>query len=250
MNGSLSLIPFICGTLFCRLARFVPVRPYFTTGTWRFARHPKRAATLFVFCRLLHPARGDTKSGILFVLATWICRLFRLFSPFYEGFSPSKMFTHCPKANIFKCLYCKRRGGDCLNSCRDCRILNNKPNRIHRKTRNFIYIARLLCKKCTTFHIRHTLGQRIFDVKIFTDPRFPEQLYPTAVKETVVREDQKVLCEPKVYALWRCTCCKLQRPEGYCSLCIEENKDRGRDRIKLVNGHLHIIDAFCKIHFK
>lgn len=181
------------------------------------------------------------------------------------------MQTHCPTISIFECRFCGKLGEDCLRTCPDCISLNPttkiKDWNIHLldKEEDLIYIARILCKRCSLWHIRHSLGARLFDVRIFTDPdRFPDcdqewvSLDRTSGTylpvDLVIREDQK----PKHVGLhpdgsrlvcgWTCTACHFHHTSGMCKHCRAVNEKRMKDRIRLVNGHLHIVDAYCTWH--
>lgn len=163
------------------------------------------------------------------------------------------MYTHCPHSSIFKCIKCNRNGDDCLQSCRDCRAINKLPlrNRTHLVEGDQIFAARILCKRCSLFHLKFSLGARLFNVKIFRDKRYPEQVYPTRREsEKILKEEQKTQCKAQrwVVARWFCTACQVRTPRGYCSKCKAANVHRSDERIQLVNGHLHLIDQYCRDH--
>lgn len=184
----------------------------------------------------------------------------------------SNMLTHCPKISIYECRFCGKRGEDCLRSCPHCLQLNplegpinNWRIHLHDKKKELIYIARILCKKCSLWHIRHSLGARIFDVRIFTSSSFPDQQQKWVSlaggttgsympPDLVITEDIK----PTYLGLfpngsrfvcgWTCTACHFHYSSGMCKHCRAVNESRMKDRIRLINGHLHIVDAYCDWH--
>lgn len=182
------------------------------------------------------------------------------------------MLTHCPKFSIFECRFCGKRGEDCLRTCTDCMELNPlkvpfEDWRIHfRDTdEDLLYLARILCKRCSLWHIRNSLGARIFDVHIFRSSCYPDRdqkwisicggststYIPT---DLVIREEEKPSYTglstdgSRLVCGWTCTACHFHHSSGMCKLCRAVNENRKKDRIRLINGHLHIINAYCQWH--
>lgn len=183
----------------------------------------------------------------------------------------SGLLTHCPRISIFECRFCGKRGEDCLRTYQDCLDLNQMgkamlERRIHRRDEgeDLIFIARILCKRCSLWHIRHSLGVRLFDVRILTSSSFPDQQQEWISfagghrsylpPDLVLTEDQKPphlgmnFGGERLVCGWTCTACHFHRSSGMCKRCRAVNEQRMRDRIRLINGHLHIIDAYCDWH--
>lgn len=180
------------------------------------------------------------------------------------------MLTHCPKNAFYRCRYCHRRGEDCLSSCVDCMRLNS-PERISQRVHGrgpaktkwgnleMLYIARVLCKKCTLWHLQFSMGRHLFETRIFQDPsRFPDQKSQKAKGEKVFREIDKTWpSTPPIISYGfhtfyeaesTCTACCIKRPGGECDRCIQWNKENVSQRLFLINAHLHIVDAYCDWH--
>lgn len=173
------------------------------------------------------------------------------------------MLTHCPKISFYRCRFCNRRGDDCLNNCIDCLTLNNHDQicqRVHGKgpskpewdNLEMLYIARVLCKRCSLWHIRHSLGRHLFETQILRDQtRFPDQNSPSMAVDTVIKEADKGSPSGLLpyFELERmCTACSIKRPGGICDRCIEWNKENVSQRIFLINHHLHIVEGYCIWH--
>lgn len=179
-----------------------------------------------------------------------------------------ELLTHCPKISWFQCRFCGRKGEDCLRTCSDCRALTNTTmesieSRIHgTETRDsqwgkidMIKIAQILCKRCTNWHVRHSLNQRLFTTSVYRDcEQFPDEetiVHPVGCDFVLnERETEGVpsgfLTNLVLQLL--CTACTI-KGGGIYNRCKDWNKRREQDhRLMIVNGHLHIIDGYCDWH--
>ena len=193
--------------------------------------------------------------------------------------------SHCYKFGPYICKKCTRRGLDCLSSCPDCDYLQNEvefEKKVHWQTDKFIYYAQVLCKKCSEFHIRYSLGAEVFNVRIFTDSkRFPNYEGGAAPKPSIDQKFRNVMDsasseknnfagsdivfdgviherdkknpkrKPTYVSKIICTRCLIKHSEfgGICrQVCKVKNALKGHRRFWLINGHLHIVDAYCHKH--
>lgn len=151
------------------------------------------------------------------------------------------------------CKVCTRRGKDCRDACGDCLYLNSEQHsvnaRVHHRDEKFVYFALVLCKPCSLFHIRYSLGADLFKVRIRTDARLTNYEPCEPQRRTPVREREK---GPYTYVSRYttrhvCTACMLRLPTGgICRVCRVASAKQLYPRLWFVNGHLQVVSAICR----